>query len=852
MADQVFFVDPDASSHGSGTEASPFQHLRRIRTNFTTTDNVTVRIKRGTILEGDATLFDFQSAAGLSPGSISIETYGTGERPIIRFGKRVSQFGGTVDPTYDNIYSYDISSMLNNFQDIVDNDRGGSYITQINAVLRDYNGPIGAKEIPASGLAANVASSSSFVEPYRTTDPSCFAPEVNVMTGSIDYNLNQSLLTLSTAPTGSWFYWDDTATIYVKSETSNAEPGAGTEPDWIVIPDDVGGMNWWNCVMAGASEWSSVTIKELVFELFTAAAGATETGRSINIQRGVNTNLLDCEFRYTGQDDGIAMAGNNSDGHFEMRRCQWWGWGGDSGIWVQNDALNNNDFTFETTDCVYHNGADILNISDSQPANLLLGVSSGVLGAPHAGGIESGEVNRCIILSYNDKVYTGTSNRANLAQFQPDTSFMDFDYTDLSSYPVQIRNVYAENADPATNKVNGCHFNSCWFVGNNDTGSGHTDNGRWTTSGWKVAFSFCGFISMNGQGFLRFDNDIKTVIRNCAFYLKTRSCSCNFNQFSGEIVYGQNLIAQAIGGANDESYLFGTDIVGGLGGSAVINEEEFPSSTLFDLEGNGTDGSATSTSDLECVIELEDPLVGNLGVRPIAPENPNGYTSSHFSDAYPDDNSIFTTASSIPGVELNATKPTDYTTINIYPETYAIGSDPSIFTVGNTRAEEKIPLGYGGLDGREYVGTIGPWQPTGNILGIIQEAAEPFIVNQTLALATNQNEPPQVKVNGIVLTDQNGVDGITYKLVGSPQYSPPVTIELLGAGTNQEIRYTTNRRNPNSKSKLYTGPIVLNRNDPGGGSDNTVIKARFIHSLNPGIKSKIIIIEFRVGADNQT
>ena len=72
----------------------------------------------------------------------------------------------------------------------------------------------------------------------------------------------------------------------------------------------------------------------------------------------------------------------------------------------------------------------------------------------------------------------------------------------------------------------------------------------------------------------------------------------------------------------------------------------------------------------------------------------------------------------------------------------------------------------------------------------------------------------------------------------------PVTISLPATSSNNEIRYTTNNRNPTSKSLLYTGPISITRNLTG--SDNTVIKARIFNKNNPNIKSRISKIVVKV------
>jgi|GEM_PF-2990285 len=72
----------------------------------------------------------------------------------------------------------------------------------------------------------------------------------------------------------------------------------------------------------------------------------------------------------------------------------------------------------------------------------------------------------------------------------------------------------------------------------------------------------------------------------------------------------------------------------------------------------------------------------------------------------------------------------------------------------------------------------------------------------------------------------------------------PAVISFGSVSGDLEIRYTTNNKNPTSKSKLYDGPIVLNRNLTG--SDNTVIKARIFHKNNPNIKSRIVRLTVKV------
>lgn len=72
----------------------------------------------------------------------------------------------------------------------------------------------------------------------------------------------------------------------------------------------------------------------------------------------------------------------------------------------------------------------------------------------------------------------------------------------------------------------------------------------------------------------------------------------------------------------------------------------------------------------------------------------------------------------------------------------------------------------------------------------------------------------------------------------------PVTIVLEETDSNHEVRYTTNGKNPTSKSKLYSGPLVLTRNLTG--SDNTIIKSRIYNKLNPNIHSRITKIRIRV------
>ena len=65
----------------------------------------------------------------------------------------------------------------------------------------------------------------------------------------------------------------------------------------------------------------------------------------------------------------------------------------------------------------------------------------------------------------------------------------------------------------------------------------------------------------------------------------------------------------------------------------------------------------------------------------------------------------------------------------------------------------------------------------------------------------------------------------------------PVSIVFEDVDEDYEIRYTVNGKNPTSKSLLYDGEIILNRNLTG--SDNTIIKARIFHKNNPNIHSRI-------------
>mgnify|MGYP001258600276 CR=1 FL=1 len=110
-----------------------------------------------------------------------------------------------------------------------------------------------------------------------------------------------------------------------------------------------------------------------------------------------------------------------------------------------------------------------------------------------------------------------------------------------------------------------------------------------------------------------------------------------------------------------------------------------------------------------------------------------------------------------------------------------------------------------------------------------------------------ENAAPVPQLAGrsnVLSTARLGIDNVTEKTVGSPQIRGPFTFSFGEVPAGQEIRYTTNNRNPNSTSKLYTGPIRITRNLTG--SDNTVIKARYFDPSNPNFKSKIIRIEFRV------
>jgi len=108
--------------------------------------------------------------------------------------------------------------------------------------------------------------------------------------------------------------------------------------------------------------------------------------------------------------------------------------------------------------------------------------------------------------------------------------------------------------------------------------------------------------------------------------------------------------------------------------------------------------------------------------------------------------------------------------------------------------------------------------------------------NLNASVAPKDTPAPSFTINscscGTRLTDPNIESTIEKR-----NASKPVSVVFEDVGSDYEIRYTTNGKNPTSKSKLYSGSIVLNRNLTG--SDNTIIKARIYHKLNPNIHSRI-------------
>ena len=112
-----------------------------------------------------------------------------------------------------------------------------------------------------------------------------------------------------------------------------------------------------------------------------------------------------------------------------------------------------------------------------------------------------------------------------------------------------------------------------------------------------------------------------------------------------------------------------------------------------------------------------------------------------------------------------------------------------------------------------------------------------------LSLISSNNSTPTVNIRGIS-SARAGVDPLLEKSIGNPQIRGPVTIDFGAIPRGQEIRYTTNNRNPTSKSKLYTGPFRVFQNLTG--VDNTVIKARYFDPNNPNFKSKIVKVQFRL------
>lgn len=108
---------------------------------------------------------------------------------------------------------------------------------------------------------------------------------------------------------------------------------------------------------------------------------------------------------------------------------------------------------------------------------------------------------------------------------------------------------------------------------------------------------------------------------------------------------------------------------------------------------------------------------------------------------------------------------------------------------------------------------------------------------------------PSIGATGVsISSDIVQIDATTFahrRVTGRiPASSGFVTLELGTIYDNAEIRYTTNGKNPNKKSKLYESPLTFTKNL--WYSDRTVIKARVYDLQDPSRKSKIIRIEFNV------
>ena len=111
------------------------------------------------------------------------------------------------------------------------------------------------------------------------------------------------------------------------------------------------------------------------------------------------------------------------------------------------------------------------------------------------------------------------------------------------------------------------------------------------------------------------------------------------------------------------------------------------------------------------------------------------------------------------------------------------------------------------------------------------------------SLVPQEISSPAHFVNGDT-SDTRFVDLNLETTIYEQSVSAPATVTFEEVDSDHEIRYTTNGRNPTSKSTLYTEPLVITRNLTG--SDNTIIKSRIYNKLNPNIRSRIKKMELRI------
>lgn len=132
-----------------------------------------------------------------------------------------------------------------------------------------------------------------------------------------------------------------------------------------------------------------------------------------------------------------------------------------------------------------------------------------------------------------------------------------------------------------------------------------------------------------------------------------------------------------------------------------------------------------------------------------------------------------------------------------------------------------------------------------NILDLLNMSVNISRLSRSLVTtsAPQHQEPPYFTINGVSYETRN-IDLNIEEMIECPNINGTAYISFENISEEFEIRYSTNSKIPNNKSRLYNGPIVIHNNVPG--SDLTVIRARIYHKTNSNIKTRIIKIKFRI------